>query len=88
MNSKDLCFLGLLALAYLYLDSGPAGEQPVRRLSVADDAGSAPGDPVCPRDAAHPVSHRGDGALWCRGCDEGFFPVVPGWEWALTGAAA
>jgi hypothetical protein len=35
---------------------------------------------VCPRDALHPVTHRADGAIWCRGCDEAFYPQLAIWK--------
>jgi hypothetical protein len=101
MSQKDGWFLGLLALAYLYVDSSPAPR------AMSDDAftpappsseeavpvGSRllpvrviPGD-VCPRNAQHTVALRPDGAMWCRGCDEAFYPHATIWP-TLTSAAA
>jgi hypothetical protein len=82
MNHRDVWIVGLLALAYLYLDSAsPRGRGKIQL------AGFAPreDDPVpwlpalaadgCPRNLSHSVSLRSDGAMWCLGCDEGFFPA-------------
>jgi hypothetical protein len=85
MKERDVWLVGLLALTYLYLDAAaprgrirvqaPAGsslppEEPTALPSLPDFARDA-----CPRDAAHSVSLRPDGAMWCLACDEGFFPV-------------
>lgn len=43
-------------------------------------------EPTCPRSPEHPVHVRHDGALWCRSCDRGFFPTLPGLE-GLASAA-
>lgn len=93
MSQRDAWFLGLLALAYLYVDSSPASrtmsdeELPAPTPSPPADAPSAivPARrflPVrvvpraaCPRDQLHAVAHRADGAIWCRGCDEAFYPL-------------
>ena len=84
MSHRDVWFVGLLALAYLYLD---AAAPSARRAGVArDSAGPAPAgdaaDPFdafatdsCPRDGSHSISLRADGAMWCLACDEGFFPA-------------
>ena len=76
MNHRDVWFVGLLALAYLYLDAAaPTG----RRQGVAREAGDVPGgtdgSEACPRDLSHRISLRADGAMWCLACDEGFFPA-------------
>ena len=88
MNSKDLCLLGLLALAYLYLDPRSDAAGAGQPLALVGGSARRAADPVCPRQAGHPVSRRADGALWCRACDEGFFPRVPELDWMLAGAAA
>jgi hypothetical protein len=109
MNQKDTWFLGLLALAYLYLDSLstppqmsddapppaslPADESldPSRLLPVpvarALPAKVVPRD-VCPRNQLHAVALRADGAMWCRGCDEAFYPQGAIWEVLMSVAAA
>ncbi|HET8656179.1 MAG TPA: hypothetical protein VFL93_11735 [Longimicrobiaceae bacterium] len=82
MSRNDLWFMGLFALAYLYLDSAPAalpaGESepaPRRPLALLP-----PPRPIvvprgaCPRDLTHRVSLRADGAMWCLACDEAFYP--------------
>ena len=83
MNHRDLWFVGLLTLAYIYLDgiatgatrrAAPAPLEALPDEPPAPDAG--PVTDACPRDLAHPISLRGDGAMWCRACDEGFFPAV------------
>ena len=111
MNQKDGLFLGLLALAYLYLDAtstprpmsedvrspvpSPSEDEPrdgpsrllpvplVRALPVK----SVPRD-QCPRNPLHPVALRPDGAMWCRGCDEAFYPQVTIWDSIMTVVAA
>jgi hypothetical protein len=98
MNRKDLWVMGLLALAYLYLDAQPeavataAPVEPARPLPVLARARTLlPAHVVprgvCPRNLMHRVSLRGDGALWCHACDEGFFPEGTILR-ALTGLAA
>lgn len=84
MNHRDVWFVGLLTLAYLYLDAAAPGG---RRQGVARDAADdlQAGNPVdttgpfasdsCPRDGSHNISLRDDGAMWCLACDEGFFPA-------------
>jgi len=42
---------------------------------------------TCPRDHRHAVALRTDGALWCRGCDEAFYPQALIWS-LITGAAS
>jgi hypothetical protein len=42
---------------------------------------------VCPRDPLHPVALRADGAMWCRGCDEAFYPQAAIWSAIMTAAA-
>jgi len=42
---------------------------------------------VCPRNQLHPVALRADGAMWCRGCDEAFYPQVTIWNAIMTAAA-
>ena len=92
MNQKDVYFLGLLALAYVYLDRtgsrtlAPASRRPLpvpirRALPVPVRPRAA-----CPKVAAHPVAQRWDGALWCRGCDQAFFPRVAEWDRVLGAA--
>lgn len=81
MNHRDIYFVGLLALVYLYFE-GPGPEmsrgEVVRSLPpLPDDSTPPAGLPVtdaCPRDLSHQISLRGDGAIWCLACDEGFFP--------------
>jgi hypothetical protein len=110
MNQKDGWFLGLLALAFLYLDSSLApramSDDARPNLSVPSDdespAGSrllpvpvtpgalpalVPAGDVCPRNRGHAVALRADGAMWCRGCDEAFYPHADIWN-AITSAAA
>ena len=76
MNQRDVWFVGLLALAYLYLD---AAAPTARRQGAEPTASDAPqtGDAAdaCPRDGSHSISLRDDGAMWCLACDEGFFPA-------------
>ncbi len=94
MNPRDTWLIGLLALAYLYLDST------VTPRPMSDSAfrpGPPPGNDesgdrsrllparvaardVCPRNQGHRVSLRGDGAMWCRDCDEAFYPQGMIWE--------
>ena len=95
MNHKDLCFLGLIALAYVYLDArieetrAPQPAQPPQppqpaRLPYGGIPGTSivlrsarslvPREPGCPRDQAHRITRRADGAIWCRGCDEAYYP--------------
>jgi hypothetical protein len=98
MNSRDLCFLGLLALAYLYLDArgAQAAPHPHSRPHSPEQEPTdlwratlpARVEPACPRQGAHPVSRRADGAVWCHHCDEGFYPIAPEWDWIMAGAAA
>lgn len=110
MNQKDGWFVGLLALAFLYLDpdptsrtmsddaptdsAPPAGDDPAdrsrllpvqvaRALPVRVDARD-----VCPRNELHSVALRADGAMWCRGCDEAFYPQVTIWNAIMSAAAA
>ena len=110
MNQKDGLFLGLLALAYLFLDatstprpmsdephspvpSPSQGEprEPSRLLPVpvarALPVKRVPRD-VCPRNPLHAVALRADGAMWCRGCDEAFYPQVTIWDSIMTVVAA
>ena len=109
MNPKDGLFLGLLALAYLYVDAtstpgpmsddahtpapSPSGEpaEPSRLLPVpvarALPVKVVPRD-VCPRDQRHAVALRPDGAMWCRGCDEAFYPQVTIWDSIMSVVAA
>ena len=42
---------------------------------------------VCPRNQLHAVALRADGAMWCRGCDEAFYPRVAIWDSIMTAAA-
>jgi hypothetical protein len=95
MNRKDVWFLGLFAVAYLYLDRlppiaaeperAPRPEAPQRRsmalVRVAPHA-------ACPRDLGHPINLRADGALWCHSCDEAFYPGPALWESVLRVPAA
>src|SRR5688500_10542342 len=97
MNQKDGLFLGLLALAYLYVDatstprpmsddvrtppSSPSEEPADRsRLLPVPLVRALPVKSVardgCPRNPSHAVALRADGAMWCRGCDEAFYPQV------------
>jgi hypothetical protein len=84
MNHRDVWFVGLLALAYLYLDAAApatrrqgatraAGGDP--RVDDAADAIGVFATEGCPRDGSHSISLRADGAMWCLACDEGFFPA-------------
>ena len=109
MNQKDTWFLGLLALAFLYLDALatpgemsddtptpaplPAEDEPRDRsrllpgpVTRALPAKVVPRD-VCPRNQLHAVALRADGAMWCRGCDEAFYPQVTIWNAIMTAAA-
>jgi hypothetical protein len=87
MNHRDIWFVGLLALAYLYLDAaGPALRrgaltrqpqlEPVQDGADEEDAVSFEMVDACPRDFSHAVSLRGDGAKWCLSCDEAFYPAA------------
>lgn len=77
MNHRDLWFVGLLALAYLYLDAGtPQGRSSAPRLAPPSDPEGLTGPDGCPRDLSHPVRRRGDGAKWCLSCDEAFYPLA------------
>jgi hypothetical protein len=87
MSRKDVWFLGLFAMAYLYLDKLPGAAPEVERRPV----GTAPPrrsvalvkltpHAACPRDLGHPINLRADGALWCHSCDEAFYPHVALWE--------
>ena len=100
MTQNDAWFVGLLALAYLYLDSTPAPRQmsdnefipgPVPTDEPVDFSRLLPvhvaDRDVCPRNHLHPVAVRADGAMWCRGCDEAFYPEVVLWE-SLTQVVA
>ena len=109
MNQKDGLFLGLLALAYLYVDATSTPRP------MSDDVGTPPSSPseepadhsrllpvplvralpvkrverdVCPRNPSHAVALRADGAMWCRGCDEAFYPQVTIWDSIMTVVAA
>lgn len=85
MNHKDVWLLGLFAFAFAYLEAAYArppaeaeedeARAPAEELPVFPVAsrGVVPRS-ACPRDLAHRVSLRGDGAMWCMSCDEGFFP--------------
>lgn len=66
MNDRDLCFLGLLALAC--------------RLSESTEEQREPPAAHCPRDPAHAAVVRADGALWCRACDQAFYPTAEEWD--------
>lgn len=85
MNHREVWFVGLLALAYLYLD---VAAPPARREQLAPRPPLPPIDEEpaeepftlelvdgCPRDATHPISRRDDGAKWCLSCDEAFYPI-------------
>jgi hypothetical protein len=82
MNHREFWFVGLLALAYIYLDGSALAAQ---REDMVASPGPLPDDPAppvlprvtdaCPRDLSHRISLRRDGALWCIACDEGFYPV-------------
>ena len=89
MNHKDLCFLGLIALAYVYLDARieetrapqapvpaplPYGGIPGTSIVLRPTRAVVPREAGCPRDDAHPITRRADGAIWCRGCDEAYYP--------------
>ena len=109
MKQKDTWFLGLLALAFLYLDAlaangamrddartpapSPSDDESADRsrllpvpVARALPAPVAERD-VCPRNRVHPVALRADGAMWCRGCDEAFYPQVAIWNAIMTAAA-
>ncbi|HEX6927235.1 MAG TPA: hypothetical protein VF167_17555 [Longimicrobiaceae bacterium] len=86
MNHRDVWFVGLLALAYLYLDAAslaPRREALARGRAFLPPPEEAP-EPsgfalseTCPRDLTHPVKLRpADGAKWCLVCDEGFYPAL------------
>ena len=108
MNEKDGWFLGLLALAFLFLEAASAtsmsedartpspapGEDPADRsrllpvpVSRALPVKVVPPE-VCPRNALHAIALRADGAMWCRGCDEAFYPQVAIWNTVMSAAAA
>ena len=42
---------------------------------------------ACPRHEDHSVSVRSDGAIWCRGCDEAFYPADVIWA-SLVGVVS
>lgn len=103
--NKDSLFLGLFALAYLYLDARPASALPSAEADAADAAEAEelpqqvrapsrllpvrfPARAACPRNHVHAVSLRSDGAIWCLGCDEGFYPQVTIWDSIMGGVAA
>ena len=100
MKHKDAWLFGLFALAYLYLDTlaspAPVARPAEERVFVppADEPppfpmaslGIVPRD-ACPRNVAHRVSLRGDGAMWCLSCDEGFYPEITIWG-SLMGSVA
>ena len=100
MSQKDGWFVGLLAMIFLYLDSSFASRPTsnnARQLPSAD--GDSTGNSrllpvrviprgVCPRNHLHPVTLRGDGAMWCRGCDEAFYPQAVVWGSLATRVAA
>lgn len=85
MNHRDVWFVGLLALAYLYLDaSAPAARRealvpdpplPPLRDDPGEEILPFTPDVTCPRDLTHTIRVRGDGAKWCLTCDEAFYPV-------------
>lgn len=84
MTRTDACFLGLFAMAYLYLDrtppAGPAARPlPVVRRSRSMALVRVTPHAACPRDLDHPINLRSDGALWCHACDEAFYPQVALW---------
>ncbi len=87
MNHRDIWFVGLIALACLYLDAatpalrrGALARRP--RLEPRGDADNAEDALAfetlegCPRDLSHAILKRGDGAKWCLSCDEAFFPAA------------
>lgn len=84
MNHRDVWFVGLLALVYLYIDGSAPTAQPVD-VAQPQSIPPLPNEPApvlfapvtdaCPRDLSHQISLRKDGAMWCLGCDEGFFPA-------------
>lgn len=86
MNHRDVWFVGLLALAYLYLDAtGPAYRRATgaQQATLPSGEDSSAGEPfvlpiadACPRDLSHPIRLRDDGAKWCLSCDEAFYPVA------------
>jgi hypothetical protein len=43
---------------------------------------------VCPRNPLHAVALRADGAMWCRGCDEAFYPQAAIWTSVMSAVAA
>lgn len=92
MNQKDLYFLGLLALAYAYLDrSGARTLAPASRRALPGPIRRGLPAPLhvrpeCPKVASHPVALRSDGAVCCRACDQGFFPGAPEWDRIIAGA--
>ena len=87
MNHRDVWFVGLLALAYLYLDAavpalrrGSLARQPrfepLREADKAEEPVAFDVVDACPRDLSHAILMRGDGAKWCLSCDEAFFPAA------------
>lgn len=92
MTHRDVCFLSLLALTYLYLDTYAPRDEAEEGGAGADTGPaqavrpSEPSPDRCPRSPEHTVHLRGDGAKWCRGCDQAFFPTLP--EWASDRVAA
>ena len=99
MNSKDGWFLGILALAYLYLDLIPTSVSEVDRgrgLTPPGDRDRKPGhrpsvervpSTACPRQDLHLVTIREDGAIWCHPCDEAFYPSGAMWQSLLATSA-
>jgi hypothetical protein len=97
MSRKDVWFLGLFAVAYLYLDKlppsaaaepgrAPLPAAPPQRRSMA--LVKVTPHAACPRDLGHPINLRADGALWCHSCDEAFYPAVALWESVMRVPAA
>lgn len=85
MNHRDVWFVGLLALAYLYVDASapptrrdaPARQRPLppEAENPVEEPRAWPAVESCPRDLSHVISLRGDGAKWCLACDEAFYPA-------------
>lgn len=78
--------VGVLALLYVCARIDETQSQRRRLMNQRDEKDEPPGAdmdivfiselPECPRCESLDVVVRSDGALWCMGCDEAFFPTA------------